>query len=217
MLRKFLSSTAGASFNQELGNQTICVRKAAIKREESHARMNYPEHEQARPKVKDCVELIYKVKPSVYVVVSMLHVNDGEAMLFVNWAKYFDRLQNYPSSESKAKSHLSSAESREIVNEVNQQVQMPRIEKCCPALYAVMTGDDADGVYECECKPDGTMHHGFALKVELPKGLAILECITPEIFYKGRLLANKCLKMYAELYDNPPFPAWKDGLDEVWN
>ena len=27
----------------------------------------------------------------------------------------------------------------------------------------------------------------------------------------------KCLKMYLELHDNPPFPAWKDGLDEVWN
>jgi len=78
-MRKFLSRTAGASFNQEVATQTICIRK-------------------------DCVELIYKVKPSVYVVVSMLHVSDGEAMLFVNWANYFDRLQN-------------------------QQVQMPKIEK----------------------------------------------------------------------------------------
>ena len=55
-MRKFLSSTAGASFNQEVATQTICVRK-------------------------DCVELIYKVKPSVYVVVSMLHVSDDEAMM----------------------------------------------------------------------------------------------------------------------------------------
>ena len=50
-MRKFLSSMAGASFNQELPTQTVCVRK-------------------------DCVELIYKVKPSVYVIVSMLHVGD---------------------------------------------------------------------------------------------------------------------------------------------
>lgn len=112
-MRKFLSSTAGASFNQEMPTQTVCVRK-------------------------DCV---------------------GK--------------KHHPSSIS----HQPSS----------------------------------------DCKPDGTMYHGFALKVEVPKGLAILECITPEIFYKGRLLANKCLKMYAELYDNPPFPAWKDGLDEVWN
>ena len=166
-MRKFLSSTAGASFNQELVNQTVCVRK-------------------------DCVELIYKVKPSVYVIVSMLHVNDSEAMLFVNWARYFDRL-------------------------ANPQVQMPKIEKNCPTLYAVMTGEDPDGVYECDCKPDGTMYHGFSLKVEVPKGLAILECITPGLFSKGRLLANKCLKMYTELQMNPPFPAWKDGLDELWN
>lgn len=30
MLRKFLSSTAGASFNQELATQTICVRKDCV-------------------------------------------------------------------------------------------------------------------------------------------------------------------------------------------
>ena len=166
-MRKFLSSTAGASFNQELPNQTICVRK-------------------------DCVELSYKVKPSVYVIVSMLRISDEEMMLFVNWAHYFDRL-------------------------ANPQVQMPRIEKNCHTLYAVMTGDDPDGVYECDCRPDGTMYHGFALQVEVPSQVAVLECISPEMFAKGRLLANKCLKMYLELHNIPPFPAWKDGLDELWN
>ena len=111
-MRKFLSSTAGATFNQEVANETICVRK-------------------------DCVELIYKVKPSVYVIVSMLHVGDSEAMLFMNWANYFDRL-------------------------ANPHVQMPRIEKCCPTLYAVMTGDDPNGVYEC-CYP-GLYHVGGILQ-----------------------------------------------------
>lgn len=62
----------------------------------------------------------------MYVVVSMLHTGDGEAMLFVNWVYYFDGLQN-------------------------QQVQMLKIEKCCPTLYAVMTGEDSDGMYECDC------------------------------------------------------------------
>lgn len=94
-------------------------------------------------------------------------------------------------------------------------------------------------------KPDGTLYHGFSLKVEIPSKAAFLECITPEMFSKGRLLANKCLKMYMvigihslatsgtqELHNNPPFPAWrsasrrgdacsvglkKDGLNEVWN
>lgn len=167
MLRKFLSSTAGASFNKELPTQTICVRK-------------------------DCVELIYKVKPSVYVIVSMLHIKDKDAILFVNWGHYFDRLQN-------------------------PQAQMPKIGKNCPILYAVMTGNDPDKVYECDCCPDGTIYHGFSLNVEIPSNVGILECITPEIFSKGRLLANKCLKMHLELYNNPPFPAWKDGLNEVWN
>ena len=111
-MRKFLSSTEGASFNEELPTQTVCVRK-------------------------DCVDKTH-----------------------------------HPSSISH---HTSS-----------------------------------------DCKPDGTMYHGFSLKVDIPSKRALLECITPEIFSKGRLLANKCLKMYMELHNNPPFPAWKDGLGEVF-
>ena len=112
-MRKFLSSTAGASFNQEMPTQTVCVRK-------------------------DCV---------------------GK--------------KHHPSSIS----HQPSS----------------------------------------DCRSDRTMYHGFSLKVEVPSKVAILECITPEMFSKGRLLANKCLKMYSELLKNPPFPAWKDGLNELWN
>jgi len=113
-MRKFLSSMAGASFNQELPTQTVCVRK-------------------------DCVELIYKVKPSVYVIVSLLHVGNGEVMLFVNWAKYFDRLQN-------------------------QQVQMPRIEnrrqaESHPSLLEDGRGakeeDDSQELPYALCRDDG--------------------------------------------------------------
>lgn len=92
-------------------------------------------------------------------------------------------------------------------------------------------------------KPDGIMYHGFSLKVAIPSKVTLLECITPEMFSKGRLLANKFMKMYMvielcslatnetqEIYINSPFPAWcsafrkgdacsvglkKDGLDEV--
>ena len=72
-----------------------------------------------------------------------------------------------------------------------------------------------NGILTCKNYP--TLYHGFLQKVEIPVQTAILECITPKLFSKGRLLANKCLTMYMEIHDNPPFPAWKDGLDEVWN
>ena len=105
----------------------------------------------------------------------------------------------------------------------------------CPTFYAVMTGDDPDGVHECDCQPDDTMFHGLLLKVEKPSKMAILECITPELFSKGRLLAcsalvtlcskNKSMKTYMalelfslatngtqELHNNPPFSAWRSTL-----
>ena len=190
-MRKFLSSMAGASFNQELPTQTVCVRK-------------------------DCVELIYKVKPSVYVIVSLLHVGNGEVMLFVNWARYFDRLAN-PQVQMPRIENRRQAESHPSLLEDGRGAKEEDDSQTCPTLYAVMKGDDPDGVYECDCRPDGTMYHGFSLKVEIPSKVALLECLTPELFSKGRLLVNKCLKMYMELHNNPPFPAWKDGLDDVWN
>ena len=30
-------------------------------------------------------------------------------------------------------------------------------------------------------------------------------------------LAKKVAEICSELYNNPPFPGWKDGLDELWN
>lgn len=93
-----------------------------------------------------------------------------------------------------------------------------------------MTGDVPNGVYECSCGEDGAKYHSFSLKTAVPKNLALVESISKDVFDNGRLLANKSLKMYhvivqrtlatkgtQELHSNPPFPAWKDGLDDVWN
>ena len=40
-------------FEENHGNEEWRVKKAAIKREESQAHLNYPEREQARPKVNE--------------------------------------------------------------------------------------------------------------------------------------------------------------------
>ena len=31
------------------------------------------------------------------------------------------------------------------------------------------------------------------------------------------MLVNKNVEIYNELNTNPPFPAWKDGLSDLWN
>lgn len=111
--------------------------------------------------------------------------------LFANWERYFDRMQN-------------------------PMVQLPRIKSTCPTLYTCLKGDDEDGVYDLRIGPNGELR-GFGVYAEIPEDKSIIECITPEMFDKGRLLANKNLKMVNELQSNPPFPAWKDGLNEVWN
>ena len=167
-MRKLLSTTAGASFHYETPNLTLCVRKESL-------------------------EFIFKLKPGLYMIIHMLHQAKGEAMLFVNWGRYFDRLQN-------------------------PAVQMPRIAKNCPKLYAVMTGEDKDGVFEFEtAHNDSPSYHGFGMTIPVDEDLPMYACITKEVIDKVMLMVNKNIDMYNELNSNPPFPAWKDGLKEVWN
>ena len=66
---KFLSSTAGASFNQELPTQTVCVRK-------------------------DCVELVSKVDKGVYAITNLVSAGNGQMRIIANWGRFFDRVQN---------------------------------------------------------------------------------------------------------------------------
>ena len=126
-------------------------------------------------------------------IVHLIHQAEDQGMLFTNWGNYFNRLQN-------------------------PAVQIPRIGKNCPKLYAVMTGDDKDGVHEMEvCHEDGVRYHGFALQVPVDKDAPLYTSITQELLDKVMLLVTKNIAIYNELKSNPPFPAWKDGLQEVWN
>lgn len=137
---------------------------------------------------KECIEAIFKMSPGEYLIINMTHTRDGHLLLFTNWGTYFNRLQN-------------------------PAVQMPMIKKNCPTLYKVMTGDDPDHVREMDF---GGMHGlGISLKSELK--LPIMVELNKEIMTALQALANKVPTICQELYNTPPFPAWKDGLDELWN
>jgi hypothetical protein len=57
----------------------------------------------------------------------------------------------------------------------------------------------------------------FGYRIPAPNKGALIENITHEVVNAGLKLANKNLQVYRELFQNPPFPAWKDALNEVWN
>lgn len=84
-MRKLLDTKAGASFNQEMPDFTINVKK-------------------------EYVELIFKMKPSIYVIVNLVRESDNKALLFTNWGNFFNRISN-------------------------EKRQMPLIAKNCKVLY----------------------------------------------------------------------------------
>lgn len=168
-MRKFLSRTAGATFHEETPNVTICVRKT-------------------------CVEIIFKLDKGLYAIVNVMHAENDEVLLIINWDQYLKRIQN-------------------------PDVQIPRIKKCCQKLYDALVIADKGKVQSIEVfdSADNKNIDAFGIFVSVPANKPLISLITPEIHQKARELAQQGLDMYHELYNNPPFPAWKPGLKEVWN
>lgn len=99
----------------------------------------------------------------------------------------------------------------------NEKLQLPKIEKCCPVLYELLTGGDKDGITEMEFGASAEdADHGFGLEVALPGNLPLLLCLTPSLINKADSLRHKMLTVYNELVKNPPFPAWKSGIEDIW-
>ena len=166
-MRKMLTTKAGATFNLECPGFTYAVRK-------------------------DVVEIIYKVKPGVYLVVNFARVDAQRGMLFVGWGNFWSRM-------------------------TNEKLQLPKIEKCCPVLYELLTGGDKDGIAEMEFGASAEdADHGFGLEVPVPENLPLLLCLTPSVINKAGALRQKMLTIYNELVKNPPFPAWKSGIEDIW-
>lgn len=68
-MRKFFSTTAGATFNEETPKFTMAVRRTHI-------------------------ELIFKMTAGLYGIINLIHLDNGKGLLMANWNGYFNRLQN---------------------------------------------------------------------------------------------------------------------------
>lgn len=141
---------------------------------------------------KDVIEIVYKVKPGVFQIVNLSRIDVDRGMLFMNWGDYFRRLSN-------------------------EKAQMPKLQKHCPTLYDILVGEDKDGVKEMDFgRSEEECEHGFGIEVKISGQLPLPLCITPEIVNKAGMMHVKMLKVYNEIVTDVPFPAWKTGLDEVW-
>ena len=141
---------------------------------------------------KDCIEFIFKLKPGVYVIINMTRGTEGKIMLYANWDKYFMRLQN-------------------------PDAQIPRIKKTCPTLFAVLIGEDKDCVSLLSHKNATSHERGFGIFCDGDTNAPLITQINNTLLDKVAMLVNKNVEIYNELNTNPPFPAWKDGLRDLWN
>lgn len=59
---------------------------------------------------------------------------------------------------------------------------------------------------------DGKDMNSFCMTVNVSESLPIIACLTDDVLNFFEILINKNFDIYYELYRNPPFPAWKQGL-----
>jgi hypothetical protein len=138
------------------------------------------------------IELIFKIQKGHYGIVNMSAAGNGKAILSVCWNEYFKRLQN-------------------------PAVQMPKIRKCCPTLYNILVGEGTIYDGRINDPTDDKDYDCICMEVDVPKDTALIHCLNRDIRDKANMLLNTCIDCYNELVKNPPFPAWKDGLDELWS
>lgn len=168
IMRKVLDTKAGAAFHEEMNSVTLCIRK-------------------------ECIELIYKLKPGRFMIINLVRSENNEVLLMANWGNFFNRLQN-------------------------PDVQIPKIKQCCPTLYGVLSGEDTDEIFHTSCgKETSELIHGLAMTCKVDENRFLISCITNEVLRLANKLVDKNISIYNELSSNPPFPAWKDGLTELWN
>ena len=137
---------------------------------------------------KDCVELVCKVDRGVYAVTNLVSAGNGQMRIIANWGRFFDMIQN-------------------------PDVQLPRCKATCPLLYRLLT-NSLDGIMLAKKKGES----GYSVCRLVPMaGVIPLLSITKEVLDINKVFVNTMVEICNELSNNPSFPGWKDGLDELWN
>lgn len=135
------------------------------------------------------IEIIFKFNKGFFCIINVFHTVGDKLLLAANWGKFFDVLQN-------------------------PDVQMPKVEKNWPTLYAIMTGENKDGIYYGRT-PEGA--HIIAQDVPRPEATYLPQLLSAEVIKSAHHLANTVYVCYREHFDTPPFPGWKKQLNEIWN
>jgi len=97
-----------------------------------------------------------------------------------------------------------------------QHVQLPKVEKNCPTLYAILTGEQKskDGIFHGTFPGEGSF---IGKEVPCPDATYLPQLLTADVIKSVQHLADTVYACYRELWDNPPFPEWKKQLGEIWN
>ena len=78
-------------------------------------------------------------------------------------------------------------------------------------------GEDKDNVNQLRHENAKTFESGLGVICKVDGEAPIFALLDNHVLDLVNMLVNKNVAIYNELNTNPPFPAWKDGLRDLWN
>lgn len=137
---------------------------------------------------KDCVDIVFKVKRGVYLIVSVYSLSGDRLLLACLWDGFWNRLR--------------------YMN--NRKDVISRLEKTCPLTSGVFTNTSSiHFAYIDKEQKNGAIVLEMAAPVQ---SNSIADFLHEQVVNNAMKLMGFNLDLYCELEDKCPFAAWKEDL-----
>ena len=137
---------------------------------------------------KDCVDIIFKVKRGVYLIVSVYSLSGDRLLLACLWDGFWNRLR--------------------YMN--NRKDVIRRLEKACPLTSGVFTNTSSIHFAFIDKEQE---NGAIVLEMAAPvQSNSIADFLHEQVVDNAMKLMEFNLDLYCELEDKCPFVAWKEDL-----
>lgn len=143
---------------------------------------------------KDCIEIIFKIKRGVYLIVSVYSLSEGRLLLACDWGMFWNRLKGMG----------------------NRKDVMSKLNKKCPLVTNIFTNTLDTSLPHFVFIDKEQKRGAVVLEMMAPvKTNNVSDYLHEKVVENARELMTYNLNLYSELEEYCPFPTWKNDLDSL--
>lgn len=140
---------------------------------------------------KDCVDIIFKIKRGVYLIVSVYSLCDNRLLLACSWDKFWNRLEKMK----------------------NRKDVLVRLKRACPLASNIFTNKVSPHfAYLDKDKEQGAVVVEMKAPVQTN---SIADYLNEKVVEKAIELMGYNLSLYSELEEKCPYSTWREDLQNL--